>query len=234
MTAVGIPTGVEGMDAVMGGFQRGDNVILENTVGAPPHSLLDSLLRGAIARGDDVFYVSFDATRASMEQRLASHGKKVTLVDCFTHGRGTGLATTTPQPDGGSAIVVHDPQFPAEFRHAMQSLPRSAGRRIIIVDSLNGMAMLWGEDRVAEFYASMCPTLFDAGDLAVWVLHRGVQSPEFHAQIGHIAQVILNLDRSDGRQTITVERAIGRPGLAMGQAWDYTERDGFRITTPLK
>ena len=213
----------------MGGFQRGDNVILENAVSSPPHAFLEGLLRGALDRGDDVFYVSFDATQASMAQRLAGLGKGVTLVDCFTHGRGAGLARVDVPSANLHTMVVHDPQFPAEFRHALQGLPRSAERRTIVMDSLNGMAMLWGEDRVAEFYASMCPALFDAGDLAVWVLHRGVQSSQFHAQIGHIAQVILGMDRVGGRQTLTVERAIGRPGLATGKTLDYTEIDGFRI-----
>lgn len=219
-----LPTHVPGLDDVLGGFLSGDNIILENTVGAPPHGLLEAIVRGGVQRGDQVIYVSFDATPASLRQRFGDT-PEVALVDCFTHGLGKTRSTKADT----AGLAVHDPQFPAEFQHAMDALPRTGPRRTLVFDSLNGMAMLWGEPRVAEYYAQTCPALFDQGDLAVWVLHEGVQSPKFHSQIGHIAQVILRLDRSPAGPSVAVTRAVGRPSLPLGAAHSYEEAKGFRI-----
>ena len=219
-----ITTHVPGLDEALGGFLRGDNVILENTVAAPPHSLLDGIIRGSIKRGDDVLYVSFDATAQTMKARLSGLDG-VTLIDCYTHGLG---AHSTLASDG-LGLVVHDPQFPGEFKHAMSRVPRLGRRRMLVFDSLNGMAALWGEARVAQHYAATCPKLFDEGDLAVWVLHRGVQTEQFHAQIGHIAQVVLRLDRQASNPTMTIVRAVGRPQIALGTHHAYNEDEGFRL-----
>lgn len=219
-----IATHVPGLDEALGGFLRGDNIILENSVSAPPHALLDAIIRGSIKRGDDVIYVSFDATPQTMKARLTGL-EGVTLVDCYTHGLGAPAAAAS---DG--SVVVHDPHFPGEFKHAMSRIPRSGRRRVLVFDSLNGMATLWGEARVAQHYAATCPKLFDEGDLAVWVLHSGVQTEQFHAKIGHIAQVILRLDRRASSPTMTIVRAVGRPKIALGSPHAYKEDDGFRLT----
>lgn len=223
-----IASGVKGLDDALVGLLPGDNVIVENAVGAPPNALLEALAAGALKRGEDVFYISFDASARAMQQRLGAL-PGVALVDCFSHGRQRGHASSASRADH-DVIVVRDPQYPSEFMLALQGLPRKGPRRMIIVESLNGMAMLWGDERrVAEFYATVCPALFDAGDLAVWVLHEGIQTPQFHAQIGHIAQVVVRLGREAQQTYLTVERAVGRPQAQVGERFAYNGAEGFQL-----
>lgn len=226
-----IPTGVPGLDDFLGGFHVGDNVILENTVAAPPHALLETLMAESLRRGDQVFFVSFDASPAALQQRLGHLGPGLTLVDCFTHGHGSTRDAQAP-PLRPQDVLVESPRFPGEFQAALERLMQGEGRRIFFIDSLNGMALLWGEERVRAFYAHMCPRLFDLGDLAVWVLHKGVQSPAFHHQIGHIAQVVLSLDRQQEGLVLRVDRALGRS--AHLQEWHPVTEDaeGFRLRSP--
>jgi KaiC/GvpD/RAD55 family RecA-like ATPase len=228
-------TGIEGFDQVFGGFRVGDNVILENDVGAPVHVLLETVMKAAVDRGERVFYISFDSTLASLRSRFHRFGQEVTIVDCFTHGNGATRRDVEPTPqdggDGPMELVVETPYFPGEFKLLMENLSQQGRGQIFIVDSLNGMAMLWGkEDKVSRFYAHMCPRLFDAGDLAVWVLHKGIQSAALHAQIGHIAQVIISLDPGDDGPTLRVDRAVGRPTKGLRKPFACDESDGeFRF-----
>lgn len=224
-----VPTGIKGFDDVFGGFRVGDNVILENDVGAPPHVFLETVMDAALQRGDQVFYVSFDSSRASLRSRFKRFGKRLTIIDCFTHGNGASSRTVS-QPtveDGPEEIIVETPYFPGEFKELLENLSFRERAQIFIVDSLNGMAMLWGdEDKVARFYAHMCPRLFDAGDLAVWALHKGVQSQAFHAQIGHIAQVVMSLDANADGTVLQVDRAVGRPTKGLRKQFPCKESEG--------
>jgi KaiC/GvpD/RAD55 family RecA-like ATPase len=218
-----IPTGIEGLDPILGGFHVGDNVILEVGVPTPPHSFLDAIIEAAIGRGDRVHYIAFDASAATLRNRLARFGDKVTLVDCFRHGKDA----SSPGDAVEDAVVVEMPQYPDEFRRVIEGLARPEEHHLFIIDSLSGMAMLWeDEDRVARFYAQICPRLFDQGDIAVWVLHRGVHTPAFHAKIGHIAQVVVSLDLHAGVPSLVVERAVGRTDPKLRRPIPYREVDG--------
>ncbi len=228
-----VPTGIEGFDNVFEGFRVGDNVILENDVGAPPHVFLETVLEAALARGEQVFYISFDSSRASLRSRFRRFGDDLTIVDCFSHGSGASRRVEErPLEDGGPReIIVQTPYFPGEFQLLLEELSHRGRGQMFVVDSLNGMAMLWGnEERVSRFYAHMCPRLFDAGDLAVWVLHKGVQSDAFHAQIGHIAQVVMSLEAGDDGPVLRVDRAVGRPTTGLRRMFPCDESSGlFRL-----
>lgn len=210
-------TGLSALDDALGGFHVGDNIILENSVASPPDEFLDSVIREASARGDAVHYLGFDASPSAIEQRLPSLAD-ATIVDCFSYGQGR----ASPNHRGtGEYHRVRSPQVPEEIVHALDSIAKHDPTAFFIVDSLNGMANLWGsESAVTNFYSRVCPRLFDAGNLALWVLHEGIQTPRFHASIGHIAQVVLSLQRKDAGLQLQILRATGRRHAALDASID--------------
>lgn len=230
-----LSTGVEGLDALIGGYHIGDNVIVQVDVATPPHAFLEAALASALERGEDAFYVAFDRSPATVSSRLANGPTgNLTLVDCFTHGKGRSeqvfdrFYEEPTEPDWMEVIPIDKPDRPAHFHDAFDQLGSIDTSDFFIVDSLSGMAELWGEARVQEFYTHTCPRLFDTGAIALWVLHREVHSEAFRAAIGHTAQVFLELERENGRATLRVQRAEGRydPGIYEAHAYEETA-DGF-------
>ncbi|MGB1587056.1 MAG: hypothetical protein ACPHID_08455 [Thermoplasmatota archaeon] len=191
----------------------GDNIILENEVAAPSDPVLDALIAGAIDRGKRVHFLAFDASPRALRQRIPSL-KEASIIDCFSRGLGN---TDVPSESPPACTVVTQPDVPEEVLHVIDGLVDADESAFLVIDSLNGMARLWGsEDLPALFYSRVCPRLFDAGNLALWVLHRGVQSEQFHAALGHIAQVVLCLERETQDLSVQIRRATGRPEAIVG------------------
>lgn len=231
-----ISTGVDGLDELIGGYRVGDNVIVEVDVGAPPHRFLEAALRPAIRDGQRAFYVSFDRSPATVTAQLADAVEgPVTVVDAFTHGKGRGeevfeaFYESEDLPEGFQVREIERPDEPSRFHHAFDELGGSEGG-FFVVDSLTGMAELWGEQRAREFYTHTCPRLFDTGAIALWVLNLGVHTETFRSSIGHTSQVILQLHREDSQGVLDVERAEGRsdPGTHEQRPFEETA-EGFRL-----
>lgn len=213
-----LSTGIPGLDDLIGGYHIGDNVIVHADVGAPPYSLLDAAMSAALERGDSTFYVAFDRSPATVSNRLtALPDGELTLVDCFTHGKGRNEEVfhrfyDEPTDRGDLEVIrVEKPHRPAHFHHTFDELATPSRSTLLVVDSLSGMAELWGsEDHVREFYTHTCPRLFDTEALALWVLQAGVHTEPFRAAIGHTAQVVLRLMRQGAETKLRLDRAEGR------------------------
>lgn len=234
-----ISTGVEGLDEIIGGYQVGDNVIVEVDVATPPHLFVEAALGAAIEQGQQAFYVSFDRSPATVTERLdeAVEGE-VTVADAFTHGKGRGeevfdrFYEAENVPGGFEARAIERPDEPSRFHHAFDELGDSEGG-FFVVESLTGMAELWGEERAREFYTHTCPRLFDTGAIALWVLNRGVHTEGFRSSIGHTSQVIVRLGREDGQGVLSVERAEGRRDPGRYERRPFQESaEGLRLLDP--
>ncbi|HWG90379.1 MAG TPA: ATPase domain-containing protein [Candidatus Thermoplasmatota archaeon] len=236
MTDSLLPTGIPDLDGLLGGFRIGDNVILQAQVGTPPQAFVRAFLTEALRRGDRAFFVSFDHSPATVLQSLEGlPAGDFTLVDCFTHGKGRSEDVFVrfyerAHPPGVRVVRVEMPQHPSQFHEAFDRLTRGDSRDCIVVDSLTGMAELWrSEDRVREFYTHTCPRLFDTRALAIWVAAEAVHSEAFRAHVGHIAQVVLRLDRRGAETTLLVERAVGRNNPGTYTLHKYEELEGGRL-----
>lgn len=236
MSAKGsLSTGVAPLDARIGGFRTGDNVILEVDVGTPPHSFLRAFMRAALERRERVVYVSFDRSPATILDSIADlpEGPFV-LIDAFTEGKGRGEGVFRAFYDrkharGREAVRVEHPHRPMAFHEEFDAATSGGEGSFIVVDSLTGMQELWrSEERVRAFYTHTCPRLFDTRAVAVWVLQQGVHSTQFRSGIGHVAQVVMEL-APDG-PTLRVKRALGRASAASAPAWRYVD-DGATVAS---
>lgn len=227
-----LSTGIPDLDAAMGSFRLGDNVILQVDVGTPPQAFTRAFLRAALERGDRVLYVSFDRSPATVLDGVRDlPAGSLTVLDCFTHGKGRSepvfvdfYARAAHELGERKVVPVLSPWKASYFHEVFDEATGPAPRTTILVDSLTGMTELWrDEERVREFYTHTCPRLFDTRAVAVWILHARVHSEPFRAAIGSVAQVVLTLARPAEEATLRVERAVGRHLPGMHRARTYVE-----------
>lgn len=226
-----LPTGIPALDANLGGFLLGDNVLLETDVATPSLPFLRAFLAGAIRRGDGAVYVSFDHSPRTILNRLEGLPGGITILDGFTHGKGRSEPVFTNFYEGQApereVVELHYPGRPNYFHSEFDALASGAERMFIVVDSLTGMQELWGtEQQVRAFYTHTCPRLFDTRAVAVWTLAKRVHSDGFLAAIGNIAQVVVELQRTVESPTFTVRRAAERPEAAIERPVAYAVKAG--------
>lgn len=89
------PTGVEGLDALLGGgFQQGSCILISGTSGAGKTTLACSLAVTACARDEPVLFVDFGESMASLRSNMASAG--IDLGPALESGR---LKVLTAMPE---------------------------------------------------------------------------------------------------------------------------------------
>lgn len=229
-------SGIPYLDERIGGFQTGDNVILEVDIGTPPQSWLRAFLSAALARGDRCVYASFDRSPATIVNGLQGLPKgEFIVLDAFTEGKGRGERVFRDFYEAKRDPTVRVervdyPHRPAAFHEDLDAAVGAGRGTFIVVDSLTGMQELWGDERrVRAFYTHTCPRLFDTHAIAVWVLNRAVHTVEFRAAIGHIGQVVLGLG-SDGPR-LQIIRAAGRDASRVGGSVTFHD-DGKSLVIP--
>jgi KaiC/GvpD/RAD55 family RecA-like ATPase len=241
-----LSTGIPDLDALMGGFRVGDNVILQVDVGTPPRAFTLAFLREALARAERVVYVSFDHSPATVLDSVRDLPEgDLTVLDCFTHGKGRSESVfldfyrradaSEGAPRRPRVVPVLSPWKASYFHEVFDEVTGAAGApSTILVDSLTGMTELWHDEaRVREFYTHTCPRLFDTRAIAVWLLNTRVHSEPFRAAIGGIAQVVITLARPEEEATLRVERAVGRNLAGMHRPRVYAEdARGVRLVDP--
>lgn len=226
-----LPTGVPALDAQMGGFLLGDNVLLETDVSTPAVPFLRAFLREALRRGDGAAYISFDHSPRTILKRLEGLPSGITILDAFTHGKGRSEPVFAdfyngPAPER-QVVELHYPARVSYFHDEFDNHASGSERTFLVVDSLTGMQELWGrEEQVRAFYTHTCPRLFDTRAVAVWTLAKKVHSEAFLATIGNIAQVVVELQRTSQNPTFTVRRASERPDAAIETPVAYAVKQG--------
>jgi len=231
-----LSTGVDGLDRLMGSLRGGDNVVWEVDSGAPGDVFVRSFLATARRGGRHLVFVSFDRSpRAILKKHLGEFPPdRFALVDCFTSGKGNGNevfsdfygGARTEYP-GLRAVHVPEVAEPDRVRAALEDLESEVGRSALYVfDSITGMLELWqDEQKVLNFFAYMCPRLYDLNTVAYWMLEKQAHSEQFLANLRHITQVVLELSVPDGRPTVLLRKAEGRASPQVGIAQRFTLRD---------
>ena len=218
-------TGIEYLDSLLGGLLIGDNVVWETDAGAYLELFLEKFERHSLDAGHNLIYVSFNRSPTTMSERLSAlpNPANITLLDCFTSGKGGDDPTFTrfyepkSRRRGINAIKVNNPMNVPEFTETLNDLEEKKGEGTrYIFDSMTGMQALWGgETRAYDFFTYACPRLYDLNTVAYWILEREAHTPSFKANLSHVTQVVLEVSHTSGQPLVRVTKAENRNSPSM-------------------
>ena len=215
-----ISSGISYLDHLLGFLKTGDNVIWEVEAGTYIEIFLQRFIEHNLRNGYKVIYVSFNVSPSTLTKRLAHLPdlENLSILDCFTSGKGNNDPLFTQfyqkEKDGfkGSVAKVENPKDTSQFRVAMDriEIEKGAGVRYIF-DSLTGMQDIWGDENVTyKFFTYSCPRLYDLQTVAYWVLEKEAHTPSFKANLRHITQVAIELEKQSGELFFKVIKIEGR------------------------
>jgi transcriptional regulator with XRE-family HTH domain/KaiC/GvpD/RAD55 family RecA-like ATPase len=233
--SVKISTGINYLDHTLGFLRTGDNVIWEVEAGTYIETFLQRFIDHNLKSGYKLVYVSFNISPSTLTKRLAhlSHLEHLTILDCFTSGKGNSDPLFSQfyekEKEGfrGGVVKVENPKDISQFRAAMDriEIEKGAGVRYIF-DSLTGMQDIWGDENLTyKFFTYSCPRLYDLQTVAYWILEKDAHTPSFKANLRHITQVAIELEKQEGELFLKAIKIEGRfPRSAFlpkhYEAWD--------------
>jgi transcriptional regulator with XRE-family HTH domain/KaiC/GvpD/RAD55 family RecA-like ATPase len=197
-----ISTGIKGLDNLIDYAHIGDNVVWEVEAGTSEDLFINNFVHSSLKENQDVIYVSFNRSPESIILNLGikDNPKKLTILDCFTSGKGKSDRTflkfyDAPQASGHTVIKVNNPGDISFFSETINSFQDKLPEGVrYIFDSLTGMQDLWGdENSTYKFFTYMCPRLYDLRTVAYWMLEKDAHSQTFKANLRHITQVVIEL-----------------------------------------
>ncbi len=215
-----ISTGINYIDHILGFLKAGDNVIWEVEAGTYIEAFLKRFVEHNLKSGYKLVYVSFNASPSTLTKRVAhlSHLENLTILDCFTSGKGNSdpLFNQFYEKERmgfrGNVIKVENPKDPSQFRVAMDRIEIEKGEGVrYIFDSLTGMQDIWGDEHVTyKFFTYSCPRLYDLNTVAYWVLEKEAHTSSFKANLRHITQVAIELEKQNGDLFFKANKIEGR------------------------
>ncbi|MEW5911475.1 MAG: cupin domain-containing protein [Thermodesulfobacteriota bacterium] len=232
--AARISSGVSELDQLLGGLYIGDNVVWHDDAGSLAMVFCLNFLQASQDQGRPLIYVSFDRSPKNLLDKLGAlaYGPHLTVLDCFTWGKGAGSDTFTRfyEQTGQPPCRIMPVEEPAVMDNVAEVLYRShgelSGEVRFIFESLTGMQELWGgEDKIATFYSHSCPRLYELNTVAYWVLEKEAHSPRLRAQINQIAQVVIELSIKRGTTSLSILKADRRPLEHLHEPHTYWSRD---------
>jgi transcriptional regulator with XRE-family HTH domain/KaiC/GvpD/RAD55 family RecA-like ATPase len=181
---------------------------------------LQRFIEHNLKTGYKVVYVSFNVSPSTLTKRLTDlpNLENLTILDCFTAGKGNNdpLFTQFYEKDKegfrGSVTKVENPKDLSQFRVALDriEIEKGAGVRYIF-DSLTGMQDIWGDENATyKFFTYSCPRLYDLQTVAYWVMEKEAHTPSFKANLKHITQVAIELEKQNGELFFKVIKLEGR------------------------
>lgn len=215
-----ISTGIHYIDHILGFLRTGDNVIWEVEAGTYIEAFLQKFITHNLKSGYRLVYISFNTSPSTLTKRLVHlpHSENLTILDCFTAGKGNNdpLFTQFYEKERkgitGNVIKVERPKEHSHFRETLDriELEQGEGTRYIF-DSLTGMQDLWGDEGITyKFFTYSCPRLFDLETVAYWVLEKEAHTPAFKANLRHITQVAIELEKKNGELFFKANKTEGR------------------------
>ncbi len=159
-----VSTGLDPLDAVLGGLYWGDNVVWQLD-GAPARPFYD-----AIAEQADAF-----DTRI-----LVSLGKPIESYDAV------GLVVLDAGP--GTQLAR-----PADLLIEIQRICHPRARRLLLFDSLDRMVGSWGANNARGFFARCCPLLLEVGAIAYWSMSEQTPAA-VRDTVEAVTQCVLRVD----------------------------------------
>ena len=215
-----ISSGIAYLDHLLGFLKTGHNVIWEVEAGTYIEVFLQKFIEHNLRSGYRVVYVSFNASPSTLTKRLShiSGLANLTILDCFTSGKGNNdplfnqFYGKEKERFGGSVMKVENPKDLSQFRVAMDRIEVEKGEGVrYVFDSLTGMQDIWGDENPTyKFFTYSCPRLYDLETIAYWILEKDAHSPSFKANLKHITQVAIELDKENGELFFKMIKLEGR------------------------
>ena len=213
-------TGIPPLDKRLGGLLIGDNVLLYDDAGSLAHVFCMNFMHASGKENKPFIYVSFDRSPKNLLEKMGklSENKNLTILDCFTHGKGEGagvfLKFYRRKPNGPACRIVRV-EKPAEPDHLLEVLygihRQMEGDVRFVFESLTGMQELWGgEDQIPKFYTHTCPRLYELNTIAYWIMEKDAHSQRLRAGINQIAQVAMDLSLKRGKTALSILKAENR------------------------
>ncbi len=160
-----VSTGLDALDAVLGGLYWGDNVVWQFDA-VPVEPFYDAIA----LRGED-----FD-TRTFISVGDPSDVLRAAGVDVLSAGPGSGL------------------EHPADLLREIYGICKPGGRRLLLFESLDSMVGVWGPSSTRGFFARCCPLLLDVGAIAYWSMSAQDIPPTVRDTVESVTQCILRVD----------------------------------------
>jgi len=228
---VSVSSGVSQFDNLLGGLLIGDNVIWYDDAGSLASLFSLNFIRESKEQCKSIIYVSFDRSPKTVIEELGplAENQQLTLLDCFTYGKGDGSEvfsrfyskSSSQQPC--KIIKMEAPSKPVQVMDAIYNLHQTLeGDVRLVFESLTGMQELWGsEEKILNFYSRSCPRLYELDTIAYWVIEKGAHSNRLRASINHIAQVAVELNLNRGKSSLTVLKAAKRNPAILDKPQGY-------------
>jgi transcriptional regulator with XRE-family HTH domain/KaiC/GvpD/RAD55 family RecA-like ATPase len=231
--ALRVSSGVSELDRLLGGLFIGDNVVWHDAAGSLASVFCLNFIRTSQAQGKPIIYVTFDRSPKNLLGKLGPFADypALTLLDCFTHGKGAGSPVFLKFYEGKRkrpcrVVRVQKPGDPQEVMDALYGIHGAMkGDVRFVFESLTGMGELWGgEEPIIQFYAHSCARLYELNTLAYWILEKRAHTARLRAQINQIAQVAVDVSVRRGTCSLTILKAENRDLDTQNRPYPYWSR----------
>jgi transcriptional regulator with XRE-family HTH domain len=165
-----VSTGIDALDAVLGGLYWGDNVVwqLDSTPVRPFYRAVAELT----GTFDSRTFVSLGTVA------MAFDGHEVGLIDA---GPGSELAD------------------PVDLLREIHRVCQPPARRLLLFESLDSMVRAWGADRTRAFFSRCCPFLLEVGAVAYWCMSARGTPRTVRDTVESVTQCVLRVDERSVR-----------------------------------
>jgi hypothetical protein len=197
-------TGLPGLDAVLRGVQRGDNIVWQIESLDEYHSLVTRYAAAALLQQRRLIYF-----------RFAEHWPL--LVES------SGVEIHCPRPSDGFDAFVDQ----------VHSVIEAAGPETMYVfDCLSDLAEAWQSDRMmGNFFRLTCPRLFDLDTVTYFGILRNTHAASALQMINDTTQFLLDVFRCRDRLYIRPVKVQHRSAAAMNLIHAWEDGDHFRPVT---
>ncbi|CAB5125145.1 Transcriptional regulator, MerR family [Olavius algarvensis associated proteobacterium Delta 3] len=234
-----VSSGVRQLDRLLGGLFIGDNVVWYDDAGSLAAVFSFNFIQESQEQQKPLIYFSFDRSPKTIIEELGplAESRYLTILDCFTHGKGDGseIFSNFYEKNGAKwpyqIIMVKEPWKPekvAESIYTVHGAMKSDVR--FVFESLTGMQDLWGgEEQILKFYTRSCPRLYELETIAYWIMEKGAHSDRLKANINQIAQVAIDLSIKRGKSALTILKADKRKPDTLNIPNNYWD-DGMTVS----
>jgi len=181
-----VSTGIDALDAVLGGLYWGDNVVWQ--------------LDAAPVRP---FYRAVAELTGTFESRtFVSLGTDAGILD----GHQVDLI------DAGPASELGDP---VDLLREIRRLCHPPGRRLLLFESLDSMVRAWGANKTRAFFSRCCPFLLEVGAVAYWCMSARGTPSTVRDTVESVTQCVLRVDERSVRVVKAEGRDEGARGSVL-------------------
>lgn len=234
-----VSTGLAELDRCLDGLFIGDNVIWYDEAGSLAFPFTLNFIQESQKRNKPLIYVIFDRSPKTLVAELGplAQDPQLTILDCFTHGKGDGSSVFSKFYERNGAqwpyqiVKVNEPWKPDKVSEAIYGIHKTlTGDVRFVFESLTGMQDLWeGEESILKFYSHACPRLYELETIAYWVVEKGAHSNRLKAHINQIAQVAIDLAIKRGKSALTIVKAHNRKPKSLNKPESFWA-DGMAVS----